>query len=182
MWGCRTLVLDVLDSRLASSRAACFIYVLFVPEEGLKLSECWERQPTLTCRSFLLLLTAIRSERYRQCMKCLVLLVQILVSGSKGTLSDVCCWLTVDRGGQEVVTHVTQSWCHFCRQRLALKAFTHTSEYDLAISDYFRKQYSAGVSQLTLRYGMNPHQKPAQIFTTLAELPLRGESECKYCS
>lgn len=59
------------------------------------------------------------------------------------------------------------------RQRLALKAFTHTSEYDLAISDYFRKQYSAGVSQLTLRYGMNPHQKPAQIFTTLAELPLR---------
>ncbi|GFG31635.1 hypothetical protein Cfor_12537 [Coptotermes formosanus] len=59
------------------------------------------------------------------------------------------------------------------RQRLALKAFTHTSDYDLAISDYFRKQYSAGVSQLTLRYGMNPHQKPAQIFTTLAELPLR---------
>lgn len=65
MWGCRTLVLDVLDSRLASSRAACFIYVLFVPEEGLKLSECLECQPTLTCRSFLLLLTAIRSERYR---------------------------------------------------------------------------------------------------------------------
>ncbi|BES97701.1 bifunctional purine biosynthesis protein [Nesidiocoris tenuis] len=59
------------------------------------------------------------------------------------------------------------------RQRLALKAFTHTSEYDLAISDYFRKQYSAGVSQLTLRYGMNPHQKPAQIFTTLEKLPLK---------
>nr|CAD7424698.1 unnamed protein product [Timema monikensis] len=59
------------------------------------------------------------------------------------------------------------------RQLLALKAFTHTSEYDLAISDYFRKQYSAGVSQLTLRYGMNPHQKPAQIFTTLQELPLK---------
>ncbi|XP_069682396.1 bifunctional purine biosynthesis protein ATIC [Periplaneta americana] len=59
------------------------------------------------------------------------------------------------------------------RERLALKAFTHTSEYDLAISDYFRKQYSAGVSQLTLRYGMNPHQKPAQIFTTLSQLPLK---------
>nr|CAD7567456.1 unnamed protein product [Timema californicum] len=59
------------------------------------------------------------------------------------------------------------------RQLLALKAFTHTSEYDLAISDYFRKQYSAGVSQLTLRYGMNPHQKPAQIFTTLQKLPLK---------
>lgn len=58
------------------------------------------------------------------------------------------------------------------RQRLALKAFTHTSEYDLAISDYFRKVYSAGQSQLTLRYGMNPHQKPAQIFTTLPQLPL----------
>ncbi|XP_076237817.1 bifunctional purine biosynthesis protein ATIC isoform X2 [Calliopsis andreniformis] len=58
------------------------------------------------------------------------------------------------------------------RQSLALKAFTHTAEYDNAIADYFRKQYSAGVSQLTLRYGMNPHQKPAQIFTTLNKLPL----------
>jgi len=64
------------------------------------------------------------------------------------------------------------------RQYLALKAFTHTSEYDVAISDYFRKQYSTGVSQLTLRYGMNPHQKPAQIFTTLAELPLRVVNGC----
>ena len=58
---------------------------------------------------------------------------------------------------------------------MALKAFTHTAEYDGAISDYFRKQYSANVSQLTLRYGMNPHQKPAQIYTTLAELPLKGK-------
>lgn len=58
------------------------------------------------------------------------------------------------------------------RQKLALKAFTHTSEYDLAITDYFRKQYSKDVSQRTLRYGMNPHQKPAQIFTTLPQLPL----------
>ncbi|PZC86584.1 bifunctional purine biosynthesis protein ATIC [Helicoverpa zea] len=58
------------------------------------------------------------------------------------------------------------------RKRLALKAFTHTSEYDLAITDYFRKQYSAGQSQLTLRYGMNPHQKPAQVFTTRDRLPL----------
>ncbi|XP_072939376.1 bifunctional purine biosynthesis protein ATIC [Epargyreus clarus] len=58
------------------------------------------------------------------------------------------------------------------RQKLALKAFTHTSEYDLHISDYFRKQYSAGQSQLTLRYGMNPHQKPAQVFTTGDRLPL----------
>lgn len=58
------------------------------------------------------------------------------------------------------------------RQTLALKAFTHTAEYDNAISDYFRKQYSSGISQLALRYGMNPHQKPAQIFTTLEKLPL----------
>ncbi|CAH0725240.1 unnamed protein product, partial [Brenthis ino] len=58
------------------------------------------------------------------------------------------------------------------RQKLALKAFTHTSAYDTHISDYFRKQYSAGESQLTLRYGMNPHQKPAQVFTTRPALPL----------
>lgn len=59
------------------------------------------------------------------------------------------------------------------RQKLALKAFTHTAQYDAAISDYFRKQYSAGESQLTLRYGMNPHQKPAQIYTSLPRLPLK---------
>lgn len=59
------------------------------------------------------------------------------------------------------------------RQTLALKAFTHTAQYDDAISDYFRKTYSPNESQLTLRYGMNPHQKPAQLFTTLEKLPLR---------
>ncbi|XP_052858959.1 bifunctional purine biosynthesis protein ATIC [Drosophila gunungcola] len=58
------------------------------------------------------------------------------------------------------------------RQALALKAFTHTASYDDAISDYFRKQYGSGVSQLPLRYGMNPHQKPAQLYTQLAKLPL----------
>lgn len=58
------------------------------------------------------------------------------------------------------------------RQKLALKAFTHTAQYDDHISDYFRKTYSAGVSQLPLRYGMNPHQKPAQVFTQDAKLPL----------
>jgi phosphoribosylaminoimidazolecarboxamide formyltransferase / IMP cyclohydrolase len=59
------------------------------------------------------------------------------------------------------------------RQSLALKAFTHTAQYDAVISDYFRKQFSAGESQLNLRYGMNPHQKPAQIYTTLDKLPLK---------
>uniref|UniRef100_A0A3P8QQE6 Bifunctional purine biosynthesis protein ATIC n=1 Tax=Astatotilapia calliptera TaxID=8154 RepID=A0A3P8QQE6_ASTCA len=58
------------------------------------------------------------------------------------------------------------------RRTLALKAFTHTAQYDEAISDYFRGQYSRGVSQLPLRYGMNPHQAPAQIYTLRAALPL----------
>lgn len=59
------------------------------------------------------------------------------------------------------------------RQSLALKAFTHTAQYDSVISDYFRKNFSSNVSQINLRYGMNPHQKPAQIFTTMSELPLK---------
>ncbi|XP_054713381.1 bifunctional purine biosynthesis protein ATIC-like [Uloborus diversus] len=59
------------------------------------------------------------------------------------------------------------------RRQLALKAFNHTAEYDAAISDYFRREFSRGVSQLPLRYGMNPHQKPAQIFTTEKELPFK---------
>uniref|UniRef100_A0A8C7HK96 Bifunctional purine biosynthesis protein ATIC n=1 Tax=Oncorhynchus kisutch TaxID=8019 RepID=A0A8C7HK96_ONCKI len=37
------------------------------------------------------------------------------------------------------------------RKTLALKAFTHTAQYDEAIADYFRGQYSRGVSQLPLR-------------------------------
>ncbi|XP_065342464.1 bifunctional purine biosynthesis protein ATIC [Cloeon dipterum] len=60
------------------------------------------------------------------------------------------------------------------RRSLALKAFTHTADYDLAISDFFRRQKfsAAGASQISLRYGMNPHQKPAQLFTTGPKLPL----------
>lgn len=56
-----------------------------------------------------------------------------------------------------------------------LQAFTHTAQYDEAISDYFRGQYSRGVSQLPLRYGMNPHQAPAQLYTLRPALPLKGE-------
>ncbi|XP_053203587.1 bifunctional purine biosynthesis protein ATIC-like [Panonychus citri] len=59
------------------------------------------------------------------------------------------------------------------RRMLAVKAFNHTAQYDLAISNYFRSQYCSGVSQLTLRYGMNPHQKPAQLYTMEANLPMR---------
>ena len=60
------------------------------------------------------------------------------------------------------------------RKELALKAFTHTATYDDAISNYFRSKYAAGKSQLTLRYGANPHQKPAQVFTTHGDLPIKG--------
>ena len=52
------------------------------------------------------------------------------------------------------------------------QAFTHTMEYDTAISDFFRQKYSKSVSHLPLRYGANPHQKPAQLFTSLEKLPL----------
>lgn len=59
------------------------------------------------------------------------------------------------------------------RNRLALKAFEHTADYDAAISDFFRKQYSEGVSQLPLRYGANPHQKPAQAYVPQGDLPFK---------
>ncbi|XP_015758278.1 PREDICTED: bifunctional purine biosynthesis protein PURH-like [Acropora digitifera] len=58
------------------------------------------------------------------------------------------------------------------RAMLALKVFSHTASYDEAIADFFRKKYSGGVSHLPLRYGMNPHQKPAQLFTTEPKLPV----------
>jgi len=69
------------------------------------------------------------------------------------------------------------------RSRLALKAFEMTARYDEAISGYFREQYAdaadgekrAGPPQrLALRYGANPHQKPAQAFVTDGELPFKG--------
>ncbi|KAI8057842.1 phosphoribosylaminoimidazolecarboxamide formyltransferase/IMP cyclohydrolase [Syncephalis plumigaleata] len=60
------------------------------------------------------------------------------------------------------------------RRQCALKAFNHTADYDDAISNYFRQQYSAGASQLALRYGANPHQKPAQVFVKEGELPIKG--------
>ncbi|BFZ57919.1 bifunctional phosphoribosylaminoimidazolecarboxamide formyltransferase/IMP cyclohydrolase [Savitreella phatthalungensis] len=60
------------------------------------------------------------------------------------------------------------------RNRLALKAFDQTATYDEAISDYFRKQYAgAGKQQLSLRYGANPHQIPAQAFVRDGDLPFK---------
>ena len=63
------------------------------------------------------------------------------------------------------------------RKMLALKAFSLTAEYDCAISSYLRDQFGQGNSQITLRYGMNPHQKPAKLYTTSPKLPLAGQ--CK---
>jgi phosphoribosylaminoimidazolecarboxamide formyltransferase/IMP cyclohydrolase len=63
------------------------------------------------------------------------------------------------------------------------QAFSHTAAYDSSIGNYFRRQYvsaDAGASetaqQLTLRYGANPHQKPAQAYVTEGKLPFTGAS------
>jgi phosphoribosylaminoimidazolecarboxamide formyltransferase/IMP cyclohydrolase len=60
------------------------------------------------------------------------------------------------------------------RKLFALKAFEHTADYDAAISDFFRKQYaSEGVQQLSLRYGANPHQKPASAYVKSGPIPFK---------
>ncbi|CAL1715149.1 unnamed protein product [Somion occarium] len=70
------------------------------------------------------------------------------------------------------------------RSKLALKAFEMTAKYDAAISGYFREQYAssdlpkeklaAPVQRMPLRYGANPHQKPAQAYVTEGELPFKA--------
>ena len=73
------------------------------------------------------------------------------------------------------------------RRGLALKAFEATEAYDEAISDYFRKMYASegteesmragagvGYQRMPLRYGANPHQKPAQAFVESGEMPITG--------
>ncbi|EKM50096.1 uncharacterized protein PHACADRAFT_178720 [Phanerochaete carnosa HHB-10118-sp] len=70
------------------------------------------------------------------------------------------------------------------RSKLALKAFEMTARYDDAISGYFREQYASEdnpkdkftgvVQRVTLRYGANPHQKPAQAYVTEGELPFKA--------
>ena len=59
------------------------------------------------------------------------------------------------------------------RNEFALKAFLQTAEYDLAISDFFRKKYAPSTKQLSLRYGINPHQLPAQAYVREGDLPFR---------
>lgn len=60
------------------------------------------------------------------------------------------------------------------RNRYALKAFEHTADYDTAISGFFRKEYASnGQQHLALRYGANPHQKPAAAYTVSEKLPFK---------
>jgi len=60
------------------------------------------------------------------------------------------------------------------KQKYALKAFGHTADYDTAISDYFRKKYAGdGLQHLSLRYGANPHQKPAAAYTLDGNIPFK---------
>ncbi|KAK5284969.1 bifunctional phosphoribosylaminoimidazolecarboxamide formyltransferase/IMP cyclohydrolase, partial [Cryomyces antarcticus] len=60
------------------------------------------------------------------------------------------------------------------RQLYALKAFERTADYDTTISDFFRKKYAGdGLQHLTLRYGTNPHQKPAAAYMKEANLPFK---------
>jgi len=59
--------------------------------------------------------------------------------------------------------------------RSNFQAFLQTADYDLAISDFFRKKYATGTKQLTLRYGVNPHQIPAQAYVREGDLPIKGD-------
>ncbi|KAK4185515.1 putative bifunctional purine biosynthesis protein [Podospora australis] len=59
------------------------------------------------------------------------------------------------------------------RKLYALKAFEHTADYDAAISDFFRKQYATDLQYLPLRYGANPHQKPASAYVKEGSLPFK---------
>jgi phosphoribosylaminoimidazolecarboxamide formyltransferase/IMP cyclohydrolase len=60
------------------------------------------------------------------------------------------------------------------RKLYALKAFEHTADYDMAIAEFFRKKYAGdGVQKLSLRYGANPHQKPATAYVKGDRLPFK---------
>ncbi|KAI9745435.1 MAG: bifunctional phosphoribosylaminoimidazolecarboxamide formyltransferase/IMP cyclohydrolase [Claussenomyces sp. TS43310] len=60
------------------------------------------------------------------------------------------------------------------KQLYALKAFEHTADYDAAISSFFRRQYAGnGKQQVALRYGANPHQKPAEAYVSEGSLPFK---------
>ncbi|KAI0164824.1 AICARFT/IMPCHase bienzyme [Xylariaceae sp. FL1272] len=60
------------------------------------------------------------------------------------------------------------------RNRYALKAFEHTADYDTHISAFFRARYADGQQYTALRYGANPHQKPASAYTSSTALPFKA--------
>ncbi|CAL1537832.1 unnamed protein product [Lymnaea stagnalis] len=101
--------------------------------------------------------------------------VTLLRAGAKnhGRVTVICDPQDYQRVIDEIRASTDKDTSLETRKSLAVKAFNHTAGYDAAISDYFRRQYSAGQSQMTLRYGMNPHQTPAQIYTTLPQLPIK---------
>ncbi|KZZ97056.1 AICARFT/IMPCHase bienzyme [Ascosphaera apis ARSEF 7405] len=58
----------------------------------------------------------------------------------------------------------------------ALKAFEHTADYDEAISNFFREKYASDGENkkfMALRYGTNPHQKPAAAYVKEGKLPFK---------
>jgi len=59
------------------------------------------------------------------------------------------------------------------RNKYALKAFEHTADYDTNISAFFRSRYADGQQYMALRYGANPHQKPAAAYTSSTDLPFK---------
>lgn len=60
------------------------------------------------------------------------------------------------------------------RQLYALKSFEQTAGYESGIADFFRKKYASnGIQQVSLRYGENPHQKPAAAFSKDGPLPFK---------
>lgn len=59
------------------------------------------------------------------------------------------------------------------RNKYALKAFEHTADYDTHISAFFRSRYADGQQHMALRYGANPHQKPAAAYTSAVDLPFK---------
>jgi phosphoribosylaminoimidazolecarboxamide formyltransferase / IMP cyclohydrolase len=65
------------------------------------------------------------------------------------------------------------------RKKLAARAFATSAAYDAAISAYFAAQLGVEAPvvtrsyrpQVALKYGCNPHQKPAGIFSHLGNRP-----------
>ncbi|KAI5292817.1 bifunctional phosphoribosylaminoimidazolecarboxamide formyltransferase/IMP cyclohydrolase, partial [Ascosphaera atra] len=89
--------------------------------------------------------------------------------------ADYASFLASLKGGKEAEAQTEAQ-----RKLYALKAFEHTADYDEAIAGFFRERY-AGLDcpddslrqHMALRYGTNPHQKPAAAFTRQGPLPFK---------